>query len=108
MPVGIPARGLPLVVWVHGGPTLRDAWGFDYTAQLFANRGYAFLRVNFRGSAGYGRSFRLAGLEQWGRAMQDDIVDAAEFVVRSGVADRSRMAIIGYSTAATRPWPRSR
>jgi dipeptidyl aminopeptidase/acylaminoacyl peptidase len=97
VPVGIPARGLPLVVWVHGGPTLRDSWGYDYIGQLFANRGYAFLRVNFRGSMGYGRSFRLAGLEQWGRAMQDDVVDAADFVVRSGVADRSRMAIIGYS-----------
>ena len=97
VPVGVPARGLPLVVWVHGGPTLRDALGFDYVGQLFANRGYAFLRVNFRGSMGYGRSFRLAGLEQWGLAMQDDVVDAADFVVRSGVADRSRMAIIGYS-----------
>jgi dipeptidyl aminopeptidase/acylaminoacyl peptidase len=97
VPVGVPARELPLVVWVHGGPTLRDAWGFDYMGQLFANRGYAFLRVNFRGSMGYGRRFRLAGIEQWGLAMQDDIVDAAEFVVRSGVADRSRMAIIGYS-----------
>ncbi len=97
VPVGIPARRLPLVVWVHGGPTLRDAWGFDYAGQLFANRGYAFLRVNFRGSMGYGRTFRLAGLKQWGRAMQDDITDAADFVVRSGVADRSRMAIIGYS-----------
>lgn len=97
VPVGLPARQLPLVVWVHGGPTLRDAWGFDYAGQLFANRGYAFLRVNFRGSMGYGRRFRLAGLKQWGRAMQDDIVDAADFVVRSGVADRSRMAIIGYS-----------
>src|SRR5512133_1092033 len=55
------------------------------------------LRVNFRGSMGYGRKFRLAGLEQWGLAMQNDVVDAAEYVVRSGVADRSRMAIMGYS-----------
>jgi dipeptidyl aminopeptidase/acylaminoacyl peptidase len=97
VPVGIPAQGLPLVVWVHGGPALRDSWGFDHIGQLFANRGYAFLRVNFRGSNGYGRRFRLAGRRQWGRAMQDDIVDAVEFVIRSGVADRSRMAIIGHS-----------
>ena len=97
LPPGTPARSLPLVVWVHGGPTLRDAWAFDNLGQLFANRGYAFLRVNFRGSAGFGRTFRLAGVKQWGLAMQDDVVDAAEFVVRSGVADRSRMAIIGYS-----------
>lgn len=97
VPVGLPAQRLPLVVWVHGGPTLRDAWGFDYIGQLFANRGYAFLRVNFRGSSGYGRSFRLAGRKQWGRAMQDDIVDAVDVLVGSGVADRSRMAIIGHS-----------
>jgi dipeptidyl aminopeptidase/acylaminoacyl peptidase len=97
LPIGVPARRLPLVVWVHGGPSLRDAWGFDHIGQLFANRGYAFLRVIFRGSRGYGRSFRLAGRKQWGRAMQDDIVDAVEFVVRSGVVDRSRMAIIGHS-----------
>jgi dipeptidyl aminopeptidase/acylaminoacyl peptidase len=64
VPVGIPARRLPLVVWVHGGPSLRDAWGFDYIGQLFANRGYTFLRVNFRGSSGYGRGFRLAGRKQ--------------------------------------------
>jgi dipeptidyl aminopeptidase/acylaminoacyl peptidase len=97
VPIGVPARRLPLVVWVHGGPSLRDSWGFDHIGQLFVNRGYAFLRVNFRGSRGYGRRFRLAGRKQWGRAMQDDIVDAVEFVVRSGVADRSRMAIIGHS-----------
>ncbi len=96
-PPGIPARQLPLVVWVHGGPTLRDAWGFDHIGQLFANRGYAFLRVNFRGSSGYGRAFRLAGRKQWGRAMQHDVEDAVDAVVRSGVAERSRMAIIGHS-----------
>jgi dipeptidyl aminopeptidase/acylaminoacyl peptidase len=97
VPVGIPARALPLVVWVHGGPTLRDSWGFDHIGQLFANRGYAFLRVNFRGSSGYGRTFRLAGRKQWGRAMQHDVEDAVDSVVRSGVADRSKVAIIGHS-----------
>lgn len=76
---------------------MRDAWGFDYTGQLFVNRGYAFLRLNFRGSAGYGRKFRLAGLRQWGGAMQDDVVDGVNEVVRSGVADPSRVALIGYS-----------
>jgi dipeptidyl aminopeptidase/acylaminoacyl peptidase len=97
LPLGVPHRGLPLVVWVHGGPYLRDSWGFDGLGQFFVNRGYAFLRVNYRGSRGFGRSFRLASFKQWGRAMQDDVVDAVEFVVRSGVADRRRVAVAGHS-----------
>jgi dipeptidyl aminopeptidase/acylaminoacyl peptidase len=97
LPLGLPPRALPLVVWVHGGPYLRDSWGFDGLGQFFANRGYAFLRVNYRGSRGFGRSFRLASFKQWGRAMQDDVVDAVEFVVRSGTADRGRVAIAGHS-----------
>jgi dipeptidyl aminopeptidase/acylaminoacyl peptidase len=97
VPLGVPARHLPLVVWVHGGPYLRDAWGYDYTAQLFANRGYAFLRVNFRGSRGFGRAFRVSSFKQWGGTMRQDIEDAVAFVVRSGVADRTRVAIIGHS-----------
>ncbi|MFB3903187.1 MAG: alpha/beta fold hydrolase [Acidobacteriota bacterium] len=97
LPVGVPARRLPLVVWVHGGPYLRDAWGYDNTGQLFANRGYAFLRVNFRGSRGFGRQFKVASFKQWGGTMQNDIVDAVHWVVRSGVADPNRMAVIGHS-----------
>ena len=97
LPVGLAPRRLPLVVWVHGGPYLRDAWGYDYTGQLFTNRGYAFLRVNFRGSRGFGRRFRLSSFKQWGATMRQDIDDAVTFVVRSGVADRSRVAVIGHS-----------
>jgi dipeptidyl aminopeptidase/acylaminoacyl peptidase len=97
LPVGIPPRSLPLVVWVHGGPYLRDAWGFDGLGQFFVNRGYAFLRVNYRGSRGFGRHFRLASFKQWGRAMQDDVVDAVHSVVRSGTVDRGRVAIAGHS-----------
>jgi dipeptidyl aminopeptidase/acylaminoacyl peptidase len=97
LPLGVPGRGLPLVVWVHGGPYLRDGWAYDYIGQIFANRGYAFLRVNYRGSRGFGRHFRVSAFKQWGRAMQHDVVDAVESLVRSGVVDRSRMAIIGHS-----------
>jgi dienelactone hydrolase len=97
LPLGVPPRRLPLVVWVHGGPYLRDAWGYDYTGQLFANRGYAFLRVNFRGSRGFGRRYRVSSFKQWGGTMRQDIEDAVAFVVGSGVADRSRVAIIGHS-----------
>jgi len=97
VPAGVPARGLPLVVWIHGGPYLRDAWGYDGIGQFFANRGYAFLRVNYRGSRGYGRRFKVASFKQWGRAMQDDVVDAVEWLVRAGIADRRRMAVMGHS-----------
>jgi dipeptidyl aminopeptidase/acylaminoacyl peptidase len=97
LPVGVAARRLPLVVWVHGGPYLRDAWGYDNIGQLFANRGYAFLRINFRGSRGFGRQFKLASFKQWGGTMQNDILDGVEWVVRRGIADRTKMAIIGHS-----------
>jgi dipeptidyl aminopeptidase/acylaminoacyl peptidase len=97
LPLGVRPRSLPLVVWVHGGPYLRDSWGFDGLGQFFVNRGYAFLRVNYRGSRGFGRRFRLASFKQWGGAMQDDVVDAVESVVRSGTVDRRRMAIAGHS-----------
>jgi dipeptidyl aminopeptidase/acylaminoacyl peptidase len=97
LPLGVRPRGLPLVVWVHGGPYLRDSWGFDGLGQFFVNRGYAFLRVNYRGSRGFGRRFRLASFKQWGRAMQDDVLDAVEFVGRSGAVDRRRVAIAGHS-----------
>ncbi len=97
LPVDVTPRGLPLVVWVHGGPYLRDSWGYDYTAQLFTNRGYGFLRVNFRGSRGFGRRFRTVAFKEWGGAMQHDIEDAVAFLVSSGVADRSRVGIIGHS-----------
>ncbi|RPJ54812.1 MAG: hypothetical protein EHM23_28125, partial [Acidobacteria bacterium] len=85
LPVGVPARKLPLVVWVHGGPYLRDAWGYDRIGQLFVNRGYAFLRINFRGSRGFGRQFKLISFKQWGGTMQNDIIDGVEWVVRRGI-----------------------
>jgi dipeptidyl aminopeptidase/acylaminoacyl peptidase len=97
LPIGVPAEKLPLVVWVHGGPYLRDSWGYDHIGQFFVNRGYAFLRVNYRGSRGFGRRFRVLSFKQWGGTMQDDVVDAANALVASGVADPKRMAIMGHS-----------
>jgi dipeptidyl aminopeptidase/acylaminoacyl peptidase len=87
----------PLVVIPHGGPILRDTWGYDAEAQFLANRGYAVLMVNFRGSSGYGRGFVRAGLREWGLKMQDDITDGVEWAIAQGVADRQRIAIFGGS-----------
>ena len=95
-PVGAAASG-PMVLFVHGGPWGRDHWRLDPYAQWLANRGYAVLQVNFRGSAGYGRKFLAAGNRQWGKAMQNDLLDAVDWAVREGVADKGRVAIMGGS-----------
>ncbi len=97
LPVGGASRDLPLVVLPHGGPSARDAWGFDSEAQFLANRGIAVLQVNYRGSTGYGKSFHQAGFKQWGRAMQDDLTDGVLWAVEQGIADKSRLAIYGGS-----------
>jgi dipeptidyl aminopeptidase/acylaminoacyl peptidase len=97
LPVGVPARNLPLVLVVHGGPWTRDYWGFDPTPQLLANRGYAVLQVNYRGSSGYGKKFLNAGDRQWGQAMHTDLVDAVKWAVSQGLADPHRLAIYGGS-----------
>jgi dipeptidyl aminopeptidase/acylaminoacyl peptidase len=97
LPLGVPRRQLPLVVWVHGGPYLREGWGYDNIGQFFVNRGYAFMRVNFRGSRGFGRTFRVASFKQWGGRMQDDVLDLMRSVVARGIADPRRIAIIGHS-----------
>jgi dipeptidyl aminopeptidase/acylaminoacyl peptidase len=96
-PAGADASGLPLVLNVHGGPWHRDTWGYDPEAQWFANRGYACLQVNFRGSTGYGKRFLNAGNKEWGGRMHDDLVDAVQWAVDGGVADPSRIAIYGGS-----------
>ncbi|MBI5209308.1 MAG: S9 family peptidase [Elusimicrobia bacterium] len=90
-------RGLPLVLFVHGGPWGRDSWGFDPYAQWFADRGYAALQVNFRGSAGFGKKFLHAGDREWGAKMQDDLTDAVGWAVREGIADPRRVGIYGGS-----------
>ncbi|MDZ3823540.1 MAG: S9 family peptidase [Pseudoxanthomonas sp.] len=98
LPPGREPRGLPMVVNPHGGPHgVRDTWGFDEEAQLLASRGYAVLKVNFRGSGGYGGAFERAGYRQWGGLMQDDIADATRWAVREGIADGERVCVYGAS-----------
>ncbi|MBV8688024.1 MAG: S9 family peptidase [Alphaproteobacteria bacterium] len=87
----------PAVLKVHGGPWARDTWGFDPMVQWLANRGYAVLQLNYRGSAGYGKGFLAAGHRQWGRRMQDDLIDGIAWLVARGVADPARIGIMGAS-----------
>ena len=89
--------GLPTVVNVHGGPWVRDTWGYGAEAQWLANRGYLCLQVNYRGSTGYGKAFVNAGDREWGAKMQDDLTDAVAFAVGQGWAEPSRVAIYGGS-----------
>jgi dipeptidyl aminopeptidase/acylaminoacyl peptidase len=87
----------PMVLVPHGGPWTRDAWGNDPVAQLFANRGYAVLQVNFRGSTGFGRDHMRAGIGELAGAMQDDLVDAVSWAVAEGYADPDRVGVFGGS-----------
>jgi dipeptidyl aminopeptidase/acylaminoacyl peptidase len=91
------AKDLPVIVNPHGGPWVRDMWGFNPEIQFLANRGYAILQVNYRGSTGYGKEFWEASFKQWGRAMQDDLTDAAHWLTDKGIADKNRIAIYGAS-----------
>jgi dipeptidyl aminopeptidase/acylaminoacyl peptidase len=97
LPAGLPAANLPLVLLVHGGPWARDGWGFDSRAQWFANRGYACLQINYRGSSGYGKNFLNAGDRQWGLKMHDDLIDAVNWAIAQGHADPDKVAIFGGS-----------
>jgi acetyl esterase/lipase len=97
LPRGVPAKNLPTVLLPHGGPWAHDTIDYDYLAAFLANRGYAVLQPNFRGSTGYGESFELRGNQQWGLAMQDDITDAAQWLAKQGIADAKRMCIVGGS-----------
>ncbi|MEV8313681.1 S9 family peptidase [Streptomyces sp. NPDC059900] len=97
LPVGVEPAGLPLVLLVHGGPWSRDSWGFNPVAQLIANRGHAVLQVNFRGSTGYGKAFLKAGIGELAGKMHDDLIDAVDWAVDQGYADRERVAIFGGS-----------
>lgn len=94
---GVPTAPLPLVLDVHGGPWARDSWGFNPEHQLLANRGYAVLAVNFRGSTGFGKEFINAGNRQWGAAMHDDLLDAVAWAVGNRIADPDKVAIHGGS-----------
>jgi dipeptidyl aminopeptidase/acylaminoacyl peptidase len=98
LPPGIEAHNLPLVLNVHGGPWGRDNWGFRPDVQWFANRGYACLQVNFRGSTGFGKKFLNAGNGQWGvGSMQHDLTDAVRWAIDKGIADPKRVCIYGGS-----------
>nr|WP_145405173.1 alpha/beta fold hydrolase [Paenibacillus xylanexedens] len=97
LPPGAKASELPLVVIPHGGPWSRDSWGYSPQVQFLASRGYAVLQVNFRGSTGYGKKFLDAGNKQWGKAMQDDLTDGVNWLVKEGTVDPKRVAIYGGS-----------
>ena len=97
LPVGVPAKGLPAIVLPHGGPWGRDQWGYSGLPQFLANRGYAVLQMNFRGSTGYGKKFLNAGNKQWGQLMQDDITWGVKYLVAQGIADPKRVGILGGS-----------
>jgi dipeptidyl aminopeptidase/acylaminoacyl peptidase len=97
LPIGTEGKNLPAILNVHGGPWARDAWGYDPEAQWMANRGYASLQVNFRGSTGYGKGYTNAGDREWGGRMQDDLTDAVRWLVDQGIADPSRVGIFGGS-----------
>jgi len=91
------AKKLPVVINPHGGPWARDSWGFNPEIQFLANRGYAVLQMNFRGSTGYGKKFWEASFKQWGLTMQDDVSDGVKWLVDKGIADQKRVAIYGGS-----------
>src|SRR5690606_21046865 len=97
LPKGVPATNLPVVVNPHGGPWACDSWGFNPECQFLANRGYAVLQMNFRGSTGYGRKFWEASFREWGRKMQDDVTDGVKWLINEGIADSTRIAIYGGS-----------
>jgi len=90
-------KNLPTVLAVHGGPTSRDTWHYDAVAQLLANRGYAVLRINYRGSSGYGRGFRKLGTRQHGRKMFTDLIDGLDWAIKEGFTDPDAVAITGVS-----------
>ena len=97
LPKGRAKENLPVVVNPHGGPWARDGWGFNNEAQFLANRGYAVLQMDFRGSTGYGRKHWEASFKQWGKTMQNDITDGVDWLVKQGIADPKRIAIYGGS-----------
>ena len=98
LPKGVPAKNLPLVIMVHGGPFVRGVhWKWEATSQFLASRGYAVLEPEFRGSRGYGTKHSVAGRKQWGLAMQDDLVDGVKWAIAQGYADPNRVCIAGAS-----------
>ena len=93
LPLDADPHGLPAVLMVHGGPWARDAWGYDPQAQFLANRGYAVLQVNYRGSTGFGKAFTHAAEHEFAGRMHDDLVDGVGWIVGEGIADPDRVAV---------------
>ncbi|WP_448249525.1 alpha/beta hydrolase family protein [Thalassotalea agariperforans] len=96
-PQGNKKENLPTIIFPHGGPISYDDGGFDYWTQFFANKGYAVLQMNFRGSSGYGFNFMQQGLAAWGQAMQDDVEDGTRWLIKEGIANKDKICIIGAS-----------
>ena len=97
LPAGGAAKGLPAIVLPHGGPGARDEWGFDWLSQFYASQGFAVLQPNFRGSTGYGDAWlRKNGFQSWKTAI-GDVSDAGRWLVKEGVADPAKLAIVGWS-----------
>lgn len=96
-PVGLPEKNLPLVVLPHGGPVLRDSWGFDPWVQFLAAQGYAVLQMNFRGSSGYGSEWYWSAHQDWGGVTDADITDATRWAIGQGIADPKRICMVGAS-----------
>jgi len=97
LPKGLAPKNLPAILVPHGGPWARDGWGYNGVVQFLANRGYAVLQPNFRGSTGFGKKFLNAGNLQWGEKMQDDITWGAKYLIEKGIADPKRIGIMGGS-----------
>ena len=97
LPVGLEPKNVPLVLLVHGGPWWRDSWGYNGTVQMLANRGYAVLQINFRGSTGYGKAHLNAGDREWGAKMHTDLLDGKRWAIAEGYADPDKVAIMGGS-----------
>src|SRR4029077_14027726 len=97
LPPGVPAKKLPLVLLIHGGPWVRDDASYDPQVQLLANRGYAVLQVNYRGSTGFGVKFLNSSTHESRRATQQDLYDAVKWAVSQGIADPARVAAMGWS-----------
>lgn len=97
LPLGREPKNLPVIINPHGGPWVRDTWAYNPEVQFLANRGYAVLKVNYRGSTGYGKKFWEASFKQWGKKMQDDVSDAVQWLIKEGIADPKRVAIYGGS-----------
>ncbi|MFA8342107.1 MAG: prolyl oligopeptidase family serine peptidase [Rhodothermaceae bacterium] len=97
LPKNVEPKNLPTIVYVHGGPWLRVEFNFNKVAQFFANRGYAVLLMNYRGSTGYGKKFWTAGFKQWGQDMQEDVTSGVKWLVDQNISDPDRIGIMGFS-----------